>query len=60
VTVHGRADLFELSDPGYQYFRQAVLDYYVPKQGPAFEAWLDQADALGARIEAEKIFTFHT
>jgi Pyridoxamine 5'-phosphate oxidase len=59
VTVHGRAELFELSSPGHVYFRQAVLDYYVPKQGPAFETWLDQADALGARIEAEKLFTFH-
>jgi Pyridoxamine 5'-phosphate oxidase len=60
VTVHGRAELFELSDPDHHYFRQAVLDYYVPRQGPAFESWLDQANALGARIEAEKMFTFHT
>jgi hypothetical protein len=60
VTVHGRANLFELSDPRHRYFREAVLDYYVPKQGPAFETWLDQVDALGARIDAEKIFTFHT
>jgi len=27
-------------------------------QGPAFETWLDQADAVGARIAADKIFTF--
>ena len=27
-------------------------------RGPAFQAWLDQADAIGARIAAEKMFTF--
>jgi hypothetical protein len=59
VTVHGRAELFELSDPACNYFRQAVLDYYVPKQGPEFQSWLDRSDSLGARIEAEKMFTFH-
>jgi general stress protein 26 len=59
VTVHGRAELFELRDPGHSDLRQAMLDHYLPKQGPAFATWLDQTDALGARIEAEKIFTFH-
>jgi hypothetical protein len=59
VSVHGRCELFELSDPGHSHLRQAMLDHYLPKQGPAFETWLDQADALGALIQAEKIFTFH-
>jgi len=27
-------------------------------QGPAFQAWLDAADAVGARITADKMFTF--
>ena len=57
VTVHGRAELFDISDPAYG-LRQAMLDYYLPKQGPAFEAWLDGADSIGARIVAEKMFTF--
>jgi hypothetical protein len=35
-----------------------MLDEYLPRQGPAFEAWLQSADALGARIEPEKMFTF--
>jgi hypothetical protein len=35
-----------------------MLDYYLPKQGPEFETWLDGLDAIGARIVAEKIFTF--
>jgi hypothetical protein len=60
VSVHGRAELFALSDPGHPELRQAMLDYYLPKQGPEFETWLDEVDALGARIDAEKIFTFHT
>jgi hypothetical protein len=59
VTVHGRAELFELADPAFARFRQAMLDHYLPVQGPAFETWLDGADALGARIVAEKMFTFH-
>ena len=35
-----------------------MLDYYLPRQGPGFETWLDQADPIGARIAAEKMFTF--
>lgn len=59
VTVHGRAELFELTDPAHGALRQAMLDHYVPLQGPAFEEWLDQADAVGARIHTDKLFTFH-
>ena len=57
--MHGRAELFELDDPAYGELRQAMLDEYLPKQGPAFEEWLDGADALGARIVPEKMFTFY-
>jgi hypothetical protein len=62
VTVHGRADLFELSKGpatlGAE-LRQAMLDHYLPRQGPAFADWLEHSDALGARIEPERMFTFH-
>jgi hypothetical protein len=58
VTVHGRAELFELSDPARGELRQAMLDHYLPLQGAEFETWLDQLDAVAARIAAEKIFTF--
>jgi len=57
VTVHGRAELFDVSDPTHG-LRQAMLDHYLPRQGPAFEAWLDSTDSIGARILAEKMFTF--
>jgi hypothetical protein len=58
VTVHGRAELFDLRDPAHAELRQAMLDYYLPRQGPVYETWLDQLDAVGARIAAEKMFTF--
>jgi hypothetical protein len=59
VTVHGRAECFPMGDAACGELRQAMLDEYLPKQGPAFQEWLDSADALGARIEPEKMFTFH-
>jgi hypothetical protein len=59
VSVHGRAELFEVNDPARGELRQAMLDHYLPLQGEAFRAWLDQADALGARIEADRLFTFY-
>ncbi len=58
VTVHGRAELFDVNDPSRGELRQAMLGHYLPLQGPVFETWLDQADAVGARIAADKIFTF--
>ena len=57
VTVHGRAELFELSDPARE-LRQAMLDHYLPTQGPEFETWLNQSDSVGARIAPDKMFTY--
>jgi hypothetical protein len=59
VTVHGRAECFPISDPACAAMHQAMLDHYLPIHGPSFEEWLDNADALGARIEPERMFTFH-
>ncbi len=58
VTMHGRAELFDVLDPEHGELAQAMLDYYLPKQGPAFETWLRQENPVGARITPEKIFTF--
>ena len=58
VTVHGRAELVELREPAGAELRQAMLDWYVPRQGPEFETWLNALDAVAARIEPEKMFTF--
>ena len=60
VTVHGRAELFDVSDPARSELRQAMLDHYLPRQGPAFETWLDQADPVAARVGADKMFTYGT
>jgi nitroimidazol reductase NimA-like FMN-containing flavoprotein (pyridoxamine 5'-phosphate oxidase superfamily) len=60
VTAHGRAELFDVSDPARTELRQAMLDHYLPRQGPAFETWLDQIDAVAARIDADKMFTYST
>ena len=59
ITVHGQADLFEVLHPTHPELRQAMLDYYVPKQGPSFSSWLDRENPVGARIAAAKMFTFH-
>jgi uncharacterized pyridoxamine 5'-phosphate oxidase family protein len=56
VTVHGRAVPVDTSSGG---FRQAVLDIYVPRYG---ESWVDDildAGSIYARIEPERMFTFH-
>jgi len=58
VTVHGRAELFEVLGTDGTEFRQAMLDHYLPRQGPAFEAWLAGANPIGARVTADKMFTF--
>ena len=58
VTVHGRAGLFEVLGPDGSEFRQAMLDHYLPRQGPAFEAWLTGANPIGARVTASKMFTY--
>jgi hypothetical protein len=60
VTVHGRAELFELHGPDGAELRQAMLEHYVPLQGPEFETWLKAIDGVAARIAAEKMFTFAT
>ena len=58
VTVHGRAELVGMRDPAAAELRRAMLDWYVPRQGPEFETWLDALDAVAARIEPQKMFTF--
>lgn len=38
--------------------RPAVSATYLPLQGPSFETWLNEADAVAARIIPDKMFTF--
>ena len=56
VTVHGRAVPIDIrTDP----FRQALLDVYVPRYGPEWERDFLDRGPMYARIEAERMFTFH-
>ncbi len=59
VTVHGRAELFDLNGPECAELLRAMVDVYEPKLGPAFEESMRQDDNVGARIVPEKMFTFH-
>jgi nitroimidazol reductase NimA-like FMN-containing flavoprotein (pyridoxamine 5'-phosphate oxidase superfamily) len=59
VTVHGRAEFVDMGGPEGRELRQAMLDHYVPLQGPQFEEWLDDLQAVAARVDADKMFTFH-
>jgi hypothetical protein len=57
--VHGKAEFFTPDGPEYGVFTQAMLDWYLPRQGPEFEEWMD-AEPIGVvRIAPEKLFTFH-
>lgn len=56
VTVHGRAVPVDVSSGG---FREALLAIYVPRYGPEWEARMLDGGAAYARIDAERMFTFH-
>jgi len=58
VTVHGVAQPFGIRSDECAALRQAMLDHYVPIQGPSFVQWLDEVDAVGARVIPQKMFTF--
>ncbi len=58
VTVHGRAIPVDIQDPAGSGFRQALLDIYVPRYGPSWEAEFLDSGPVYARIAAERMFTF--
>ena len=55
VTVHGRAVPVDVSSGPV---RQALLDVYVPRYGESWASFIDSGPVY-ARIEAERMFTFH-
>jgi hypothetical protein len=57
-TPAGRSGGRVPADPAHAELRQAMLDHYLPLQGPEFETWLNNSGAIGARIAAAKMFTF--
>lgn len=56
VTVHGRAVPLDEVAGG---LRQALLDIYVPRYGPGWEAQMLDGGPIYARIEAERMLAFH-
>ncbi|MGH2837930.1 MAG: pyridoxamine 5'-phosphate oxidase family protein [Thermoleophilaceae bacterium] len=58
VTVHGRAVPVDMQSEEDAELRQTFLDVYVPRYGSEWERFLDSGP-LFARIEADKMFTFH-
>jgi Pyridoxamine 5'-phosphate oxidase len=56
VTVHGRAVPVDVKEGQ---FRKTLLEVYVPRYGPEWEhEFLDSGPAY-ARIDADRMFTFH-
>ena len=56
VTVHGTAELVDLTDPEHDGLRTAILDIYGPVHGPEWEQFL--AENVYARIRATRMFVF--
>jgi Pyridoxamine 5'-phosphate oxidase len=56
VTVHGRAEPFDLRDPGVAGFRSALEEVYAPRFGADWIAWAEAHPY--ARIEPRRMFTF--
>jgi hypothetical protein len=56
VTVHGRAVPVE-TETGQ--FRDVLLETYVPRYGPEWEHGFLDSGAVYARIEPDRMFTFH-
>jgi hypothetical protein len=54
VTVHGRAEMVDVSSGG---FRETLLEVYVPRYGADWERFLDSGPVY-ARIEPERMFAF--
>ena len=58
VTVHGTAQRFDLRGDDCADLRQAMLDHYLPVQGPSFAEWMEDVQAVGARLAPDRMFTF--
>ena len=58
VTVHGTAQILDLSDPEHVGFRATLLEIYTPRYGDSWEEFMDAS--VYARIEAERMFAFRS
>lgn len=55
VTVHGRAIPVDVQAEEGAGFRQTLLEVYLPRYGPEWEAFLDSGPVY-ARIDADRMF----
>jgi hypothetical protein len=56
VTVHGSAEIIDVSAPEHTEFRQTLIDIYLPRYG---DAWLPILEGgMFARIDPRRMFTF--
>jgi hypothetical protein len=58
VTVHGRGVPIDVDAAEHSGFRAGLLEVYVPRYGQDWEQFL-QSGVVYARIEADRMFTFH-
>jgi hypothetical protein len=58
ITVHGRAVPVDIHADAGAGFRRALLDVYVPRYGPDWEADFLNSGPRYARIDAARMFTF--
>src|SRR5919198_1630269 len=59
VTVHGRAVPVDVGSEADAEFRRTLLDIYTPRYGSDWEQDFLDSGPLYARIEADRMFTFH-
>ena len=59
VTVHGRAVPIDIRGEEDAGFRQALIDIYVPRYGESWVTDFLDTGPVYARIEADRMFTFH-
>lgn len=58
VTVHGDAEVIDVTSPENAEFRQTLLDIYTPRFGEEWAEMLDDGGAWYARINPRRMFTF--
>lgn len=59
ITVHGRAVPVDIGSEQGAELRRTVLDIYVPRYGRRWEREVLDAGSVYARIEADRMFTYH-
>lgn len=58
VWMHGHAEIHDLADPACAGLRRAMIDHYLPIQGPSFAEWVETMDGRAVRIIPDKVVAF--